>query len=218
MSRSKRAEQIRYFERVAYRSPQHPAAQAYALPKVEHIARFVPLDNTATQVLDVGCGNGVFSAPLAARTTVVGLDLSRRMLQDNPCALLVNGLATQLPFADGSFDVVFEANLLHHTDEPVAVLAEMKRVTSRYVVLIEPNMLNPLLFFFCLLIKEERGGLRYTEHYVKTLVGRAGLNLIRCSSMGLISQNHTPAFLIPILKYFNREFRFGEYTVTIAQK
>ena len=54
--------------------------------------------------------------------------------------------------------------------------------------------------------------------FFKTLVGRAGLSLIRCSSMGLISQNHTPAFLIPILKYFNREFRFGEYTVAIAQK
>ncbi len=64
-------------------------------------------------VLDVGCGTLLLEERLASRhCTVVGLDLTERMLRIGKTKrlpnvpLLVHGDAEDLPFPDGSFDVV----------------------------------------------------------------------------------------------------------------
>lgn len=63
--------QEEYFDQVAYRDPMHPVVGAYADPKVQFIKQYVPLGG---QVLDEGCGNGIFTLRLAnAGTKVVGL-------------------------------------------------------------------------------------------------------------------------------------------------
>jgi ubiquinone/menaquinone biosynthesis C-methylase UbiE len=60
-----------------------------------------------------------------------------------------------LKFEDNSFDVVFCHALLHHVDDIDRVIGEMKRVSCKWIVLLEPNRNNPLMFLFSLLIKEE---------------------------------------------------------------
>jgi SAM-dependent methyltransferase len=42
---------------------------------------------------------------------------------------------TTIPFADGSFDVALLVDVLHHTDDPAAVLAEAARVASQGVLI-----------------------------------------------------------------------------------
>ena len=81
-------------------------------------------------LLDVGCGNGIFTLRFAnAGATVTGLDYSRHLLSQNVHPGLVCGDATSLPFPDRSFDVVFEANLLHHVSDREHVIGEMARAS-----------------------------------------------------------------------------------------
>jgi ubiquinone/menaquinone biosynthesis C-methylase UbiE len=110
-------------------------------------------------ILDLGCGNGIFTQRLASEgAAVTGLDFSAHLLKQNPHGQLARGDATHLPFMNGTFDVVFEANLVHHVSNLPEVMREMSRVSRKYVVLLEPNRYNPLMFAFSLVVAAERGG------------------------------------------------------------
>lgn len=86
-------------------------------------------------VLDVGTGTGLVLRALRERDPslrVSGIDLSSGMLEVAraalPDAVLVQGDATSLPFADAGFDVVTAATCLHLFPDPRAALAEWVRV------------------------------------------------------------------------------------------
>jgi ubiquinone/menaquinone biosynthesis C-methylase UbiE len=208
--------QEQYFDQVAYRDPMHPVVGAYADPKVQFIKQHVPLGG---QVLDVGCGNGIFTLRFANEGAhVTGLDYSRHLLGQNAHSRLVCGDATTLPFPDRSFEVVFEANVLHHVPDREGVIREMARTSSRYVVLLEPNRYNPLMLGFALVVRAERGGLKSCMSRLETEVARCGLRVIKTLTTGMISQNNTPAPLVPMLKRFDRPIWWGEYLILIAEK
>jgi ubiquinone/menaquinone biosynthesis C-methylase UbiE len=89
-------------------------------------------------VLDLGCGQGNTTRCLADvldPTLCIGLEYDPGLVEyantrvDNPsCVRFQQGDATQLPFADASFDVVFCRYLLIHMADPVRVVQEMMRV------------------------------------------------------------------------------------------
>lgn len=91
-------------------------------------------------LLDVGCGPGTLTADLArlvAPGRTVGVDSSPEVLAEagRAAADLDNvefqpGDAYGLDFPDGTFDVVHAHQLLHHLGQPVAALAEMRRVLT----------------------------------------------------------------------------------------
>ena len=208
--------QAEYFEQVAYRDPMHPVVGAYADPKVRFIQQHVPL---AGPILDVGCGNGIFTLRFAKLGgNVAGLDYSRHLLKQNPHPRLLCGDATALPFPDASFEVVFEANLLHHVPDREQVIREMARTSRRYVVLLEPNRHNPLMFAFALAVTAERGVLKSSMQRLRAEAARCGLRVSQTLTTGMISQNNTPAALVPFLKRFDRPVWWGEYLILIAEK
>lgn len=98
----------------------------------------VESDDSA-RVADVGTGTGFVAAglaPLADR--VIGIDNSPAMLEkarENLEALDVSNVdllqadLAQLPLADGSMDAAFANMVLHHAEDPAAMLSEMARVT-----------------------------------------------------------------------------------------
>jgi len=138
--------QEQYWKRVGYRESDHAVARAFALPKLDYITHFINFSDA--RVLDVGCGNGVFTSLFSEISPfVVSLDYSEHMLRSNPGRVLLRGEGERLPLKNGSFDVVFVSNLLHHSANPRRIVEEMCRVSRRYVVLLEPNCLNPLMFF-----------------------------------------------------------------------
>jgi SAM-dependent methyltransferase len=190
---------------------------AYALPKLDRVESVLPLANRS--VLDVGCGPGLFTHHLAARAQrVVGTDLSPLMLARAQGFETVQANAEDLPFPDASFDIVFEANLLHHVPHPAAVIREMARVAKEAVVIIEPNRNNPVMFAFSLLVAAERGGLRFTRRFLMDLINGAGLTVRHFWTTGMISQNNTPRFLVPLLRVFDVDFPFCEYHQAVATK
>lgn len=86
-------------------------------------------------VLDLAAGTGTSSQPFAdAGATVVPCDFSLGMLQvgkaARPALPFVAGDGTKLPFADATFDAVTISFGLRNIVDPVAGLAEMRRVTK----------------------------------------------------------------------------------------
>ena len=84
-------------------------------------------------VLDVACGDGCHALGIGKRARrVIGLDRSTaclRLARSRGVPLAVRADAARLPFADGSFDLVFCAHSLGSLADHLAVLAEMVRVT-----------------------------------------------------------------------------------------
>jgi ubiquinone/menaquinone biosynthesis C-methylase UbiE len=88
------------------------------------------------RVLDVGCGTGELLSRLAARhpnARLAGLDPVSEMLEIAKGKLSDNvdlrvGWANELPWADGSFDVVVSCNMFHYITHPIQAIREMERV------------------------------------------------------------------------------------------
>ena len=86
------------------------------------------------RILDLAAGTGTSSVPFAERGAfVVPCDFSLGMLgvgrRREPALPFVGGDALRLPFADGAFDAVSMSFGLRNTADPLAALAEMRRVT-----------------------------------------------------------------------------------------
>ncbi len=102
------------------------------------LERLEPLRIGATAILDLGAATGSASPLLRKRFTrarVVSVDLSLNMLRrcaakrrlwSRPCEVQAD--AVRLPFAAGSFDLVFANLLLPWIDDPPLVFAEVARV------------------------------------------------------------------------------------------
>ena len=82
-------------------------------------------------------------------------------------------------------------------------------------MLIEPNSINPLMFAFGLLKKEERGSLKFTPQYLIQLGLEAQLCLRYFTSQGSVLPNKTPLALLPFVGALETEFTFGFYHVAI---
>lgn len=87
-------------------------------------------------VLDLGCGTGRFSQPLASRfdADVIGLDPSAKMLEQargKPHSSRVRyamGRGEEIPLRSHSVDLVFMSMVFHHFKNPPLVVRECSRV------------------------------------------------------------------------------------------
>ena len=87
-----------------------------------------------TEVLDVGCGNGVVSQGIAKSlgVTVRGTDILDYRKTDLPFTWME--ASNRLPFAAGAFEYVMINDVLHHMQDQVAVLNEARRVAKCVLV------------------------------------------------------------------------------------
>ena len=97
----------------------------------------------AGQAADLGCGPGylvVKLAQVAPGLQVTGIDLAEEMLVEAEAharrsgqdrVAFKKGDVVQLPFPDGSLDLVVSTLSLHHWSDPVVVLDEIARVLRR---------------------------------------------------------------------------------------
>lgn len=200
------------------RTPTHPVVKEFVIPNINYINQYTEISDK-TRILDIGCGNGYFSYHFASLSTyTIGLDFSKTMLSMNPHDNLVQGNAYTLPFKDNEFDIVFCSALLHHLDNIDHALEEFKRVSKNYVILLEPNRNNPLMFLFGLAKKEERASIKFSMNYLLDKVRNHNLKIIDCCSRGFIFPNKTPVSILPIFKLLNRKFSLGISNVIITKK
>ena len=87
----------------------------------------------ARTVLNVGAGPGSYEPP---DRDVIAVEPSAVMRAQRPAgaARCVAAAAEGLPFEDQSFDVAMAISTVHHWQDPIAGLLEMRRVARRVVV------------------------------------------------------------------------------------
>jgi 2-polyprenyl-3-methyl-5-hydroxy-6-metoxy-1,4-benzoquinol methylase len=99
-------------------------------------------------VLDVGCGEGVLTERFARRLRqghVVGVDLDDSALREQWSRRSLPNLefralsGSELPFADGEFDMACALEVLEHVPDPSLTLREMLRVARRWVLVSVPR-------------------------------------------------------------------------------
>lgn len=202
------------------RQPSHPVIAAYVIPKIEHAFRKIPI-TPRTRLLDVGCGIGFFTYYLGRICDTCGVDDSEVMLRMNPVNKKALMNTTRLAFPDNSFDVVFCHGLLHHLDnfEDIGrVIREMRRVSRDYVIMVEPNIYNPLMFFFALLVREERNALRFSLDYLRRVAGREELSIVESFSVGLTVPYRMPCWMLALTSLLDIRFSLGMTNVLIGRK
>jgi len=89
------------------------------------------IKNQEMSILDVGCGTGLNSVVLSDFGVVSSLDVSVAALDYCRAKGLTNvysGSAEELPFHDGSFDVVVAMDVLEHLNDDVKAANEIRRV------------------------------------------------------------------------------------------
>ncbi|RDE22933.1 class I SAM-dependent methyltransferase [Motiliproteus coralliicola] len=101
-------------------------------------------------VLDAGCGSGIFTAPLIERgVRITGVDLSLPMLSRATARLPQARFAAadigKLPFADNTFDKCVSITALEFIEDAEQALGELFRVTrpGGKVVVATLNSLSP---------------------------------------------------------------------------
>jgi ubiquinone/menaquinone biosynthesis C-methylase UbiE len=113
-----------------HRGQNDPGGYHELLDELE--AEFVRRFGAARDVLEVGCGTGLVLLRLRDfAASAKGVDISPGMLERASARGLdvTEGSATELPFADASFDVTCSFKVLAHVREIDVALAEMARVT-----------------------------------------------------------------------------------------
>ena len=131
------SEKIFHGDPARLRSPER-----MALLEVERVVALSLADLEVRNALDVGTGTAVFAEAFAnLGIDVTGIDLNPEMTEwatrHVPAARFKVGEAEQMPFPNGSFDLVFLGHVLHESEEPDRVLGEAKRVAKRRIVILE---------------------------------------------------------------------------------
>lgn len=97
-------------------------------------------------ILDAGCGEGFTMTLLSnagIRAALTGIDFSDDAItlarKTAPTLNISKASIYALPFAQSSFDMVICSEVLEHLDNPDNAIAEIMRVSKKYVLVSVPN-------------------------------------------------------------------------------
>jgi SAM-dependent methyltransferase len=147
------------------------ARTRYALePYIPAFARFE--DGSGRRVLEIGVGMGADHLEWARHhpALLVGMDFTARALDHTKTRLHLDGCesrllradAEQLPFADGSFELVYSWGVLHHSPDTPQAVREVHRVlapggVARVMVYHRSSIVGALLWLRYALLRGRPG-------------------------------------------------------------
>jgi 2-polyprenyl-3-methyl-5-hydroxy-6-metoxy-1,4-benzoquinol methylase len=133
MTGNRRSVWGRYFDDLSRKKGDTEAANGYFSVKNFRFLRDGVLSllggARGLRILDVGCGTGHLSLPLAGENRIVGVDISLEMLAfaRSKGLAAVLAAAEDLPFRTGSFDVVLTNNVIHLLPDGDRFIRELMR-------------------------------------------------------------------------------------------
>jgi ubiquinone/menaquinone biosynthesis C-methylase UbiE len=189
----------------------------------EYLINFVLEKAKGKNILDIACGNGVYSQRLNEMGfKCVGIDYDienvKRAHKNGVKACV--GDATHLNFEDKSFDTVLMFEILEHLQHPEKAISEAIRVARENVLITVPNCdeeeLDKLakfdLTFFHLRVKDHCQF--FTKKTLSSLIERfttkytikKGEPIFSCLTTGYIRKGFSLLYKLNLLKpnYFNR--------------
>jgi len=164
------------------------------------------------QMLDLGCGDGAIELYVQKHLPgwkVEGVDISEKAIEEakrKNIAIsrfqIFNG--TQIPFADGLFDIVLMAAVLHHVDFSLheTIVKEIYRALKPggRLYLFEHNPLNPFTKYLVKTCEFDRDAKLLSYRYTRKLIQKAGFNSIQIEFILFFPRKGILSKLIPVEK------------------
>jgi SAM-dependent methyltransferase len=145
------------------------------------IAGLLPPD---ARVLDVGCGDGAVAALLLESRPDLSIEGVDVLVRPGTAIPVRPFDGVRLPLPDDAVDVALLVDVLHHAQDPQALLVEAARVARRAIVkdhVLEGWLAGPVLRYMDRVGNERHGvespGTYWTEPQWRELIGRAGLRI-----------------------------------------
>lgn len=98
------------------------------------LATVIPHLSPDHSILDIGCGNGLVTDNLRQHGfQVTPIDVDNLSILESVKPIVYDG--QHMPFEDQEFDTALLLTVLHHTDNPIEILKETKRIAQRIVII-----------------------------------------------------------------------------------
>lgn len=104
---------------------------------------FVALLPQGASVLDIGCGDGLLANSIMQERPDINIKGIDVLVRDRTHIQVDKFDGQAIPHADGMFDVVMFIDVLHHTEDPMILLREARRV-ARKAILMKDHTCNGL--------------------------------------------------------------------------
>src|SRR5215204_1149039 len=145
------------------------------------------------KILDVGCGTGANLLMLSKYGDAEGVDVSEDALafcRERGLEKVKLGAAEELPYDDGTFDLVTALDVVEHIDDDLAGLREMRRVlrSGGHVLLFVPTF----MFLWGLQDEVSNHRRRYRLPELRRVLEQAGFETERTTYANI-------TFFLPIL-------------------
>ena len=188
---------------------------------VQAVLRYVP-SSLGARVIDIGCGTGLLLSKVNAKKRV-GVDVSSRLLGQlkNNSLQLVRTDAENLPFKEGSFDLVYSVNLLEHVPHPDTVVSEGIGALKRggKLLLITPNGDMSLFLEIAdkLKMKAPEGPHRFlTSNGIKSIIPKAKVKVVERRKLVLFPKG--PRFILDTLEGLEPIIALGFFHLIVLEK
>jgi len=168
-----------------------------------------------SNLLDYGCGNGFFTKRLSGIcNTVTGVDISEEFIKhaliDKPknSYFSVINPHSKVIKSKIDFDSCLMVDVVHHLESPNSDFEFLSKYfkIGDPIIIFEPNIKNPAIFFMHLFDKNERGLLRFMKRssYRKLLDAHIMLDSIEYNGILIGPANRFTNKIVSILnfKYF----------------
>ncbi|MBE5851354.1 MAG: class I SAM-dependent methyltransferase [Lachnospiraceae bacterium] len=119
-----------------------------------------PLLKDSKNVLDVGCGDGKIDSYLLEKNKDIRIQGIDVLVRSNTYINVKEYDGKNIPYDDGVFDTVMAIDVLHHTDSPNAIVSELVRVSSKYVI-IKDHVKNGIISYLKLRAMDYVGNAHY---------------------------------------------------------
>jgi SAM-dependent methyltransferase len=171
-----------------------------------------------SDLLDYGCGNGFFTKRLSKHCkSVTGVDISEEFIKqatikkpDNSFFHIIDSQSKSIE-SKIKFNACLMVDVIHHLENPKENLEFLSKKFKKGdpIIIFEPNIKNPAIFFMHLLDKNERGLLRFTKDsiYIELFEKYITLDSIEFNGILIgpanrIMNNIVKILNFRILKYF----------------